>query len=124
VSDADRVSVLKIFVSRAMSTEVGDFVLRSSAGDVDETLLISDLPDLDRTTVSFVEFQFDSAAGPRSVHLLPTATVLDGRIALATELGQSSDFVLLHWTVNRFPLHHSDFLSFKKCVFSSILSHC
>jgi hypothetical protein len=93
--DADRVSVLKIFVSQVMSTPVGNFVFRSSAGDVDETLFISELPDLNLTVVSFMEFQFDSAVGPRSVHLLPTGTVLDGRAALAAQLGQSPDDILL-----------------------------
>jgi serine/threonine protein kinase len=94
--DSDRISTLKLFVSRVMSVAVNDFVFESAVGRIDESLSISDLPDLTVTAVDpFVQLEVDSSAGPRSLRLLPTATVLDGRLALAGQLGEALESVFL-----------------------------
>jgi hypothetical protein len=57
----------------------------------------------------FSSFVFESAVGPRTVALLPTATVQDARIALAAQLGVSPEAVLLSSHGN--PIPDSDLIS-------------
>jgi hypothetical protein len=84
VTGGDRVASLKGFLGREISKDVGDFVFLLSDGDVDESQLISELPELCLTvTTPFVDFQFGTAQGPHFVKLRPNATVRDAGNAVA-----------------------------------------
>jgi hypothetical protein len=95
--ESDRISALKQLIARATGRPAGDLVLRSRAGDIDPGLLISDLGDgveLE-AVLPFAPFVFESSAGPRTVLLLPTATIGEARTAIAAELGCPPKTVLL-----------------------------
>jgi hypothetical protein len=96
VTESDRISSLKALLARATSMSVGDFVLRSGGVTVDESQRIRELPEPSVEAVSpFIQFEFTTGAGPRSVSLLPNATVSDARTALAAQLGQLVSLIVL-----------------------------
>jgi hypothetical protein len=96
VTDSDRVSSLKQFIARTTSTDRDSFNLSSGGAVVDESQLISTLPEPRVEAVSLkVKFEFETQAGPRPVQLLPNATVGDARQVLAAQLGKPVSSVLL-----------------------------